>query len=75
MFTVFRQIAKEELAKRGMTYAQVADRSNISEGSIKSFMCGLNDSRRIAEIIADALGCKLVYSNGAYNIASEEVKK
>lgn len=71
MFTEFRQIAKDEFAKRGMSYAQVADKLKLSEGSIKSFMCGMNESRRVAEAIADMLGYQLVYSNGVYNIADE----
>ena len=75
MFTEFRQIAKDEFAKRGMSYAQVADKLKLSEGSIKSFMCGMNESRRVAEKLADVLKIKLVYSNGTYQIldSSEEV--
>lgn len=71
MFDEFRQYAKEALKKKGLTYAQVADNSRVEEGSIKQFMCGASDSRRVAEIIADALGVRLVYSNGVY-IVNEE---
>lgn len=71
MFAEFRQIAKEKLKQRGLTYAQVAANSDIEESSIKRFMCGLSDSRRVAEIIADAIDCKLVYSNGTYQIREE----
>jgi hypothetical protein len=31
-------------------------------------MCGRDDSRRIAEKIADALGVSLVYSNRIYRV-------
>ena len=72
MYTKFRQNAKEALKRKGLTYAQVAANSDIEESSIKRFMCGLSDSRRVAEIIADAIGCKLVYSNGVYNIAEDK---
>lgn len=72
MFTGFRQIAKAKLKERGMTYAQVAANADIEESSIKRFMCGASDSRRVAEIIADALKIKLVYSNGVYNIAETD---
>ena len=71
MFTGFRQIAKAKLKERGMTYAQVAAVSDVEESSLKRFMCGLSDSRHIAEVIADALGYQLIYSNGVYTIAEE----
>lgn len=35
-------------------------------------MCGANDSRRIAEKIADVLGKTLVYSNGIYTLTNKE---
>lgn len=72
MYETFRQNAKEALKKMGLTYAQVAEKSNIEESSIKRFMCGASDSRRVAEIIADAIGCKLEYSNGVYSIAKDK---
>nr|DAM56097.1 MAG TPA: N-terminal domain of ribose phosphate pyrophosphokinase [Caudoviricetes sp.] len=34
-------------------------------------MCGANDSRRIAEKIADVLNISLIYSNGEYKIINE----
>lgn len=71
MFSDFRQVAKEKLKQQGLTYAQVAANADIEESSIKRFMCGASDSRRVAEIIADALKFKLVYSNGVYTIADE----
>ena len=51
-----------------MTYAQIAEQAGIEESTVKSFMCGANDSRRVAEKIADALGVKLEYSNGVYTV-------
>lgn len=72
MYTEFRQYAKEKLKEKGLTYAQVAARANMVEGSVKLFMCGASDSRRVAEIIADAIGCKLEYSNGVYSIAKDK---
>ena len=71
MYTEFRQYAKEKLKEKGLTYAQVAARANMVEGSVKLFMCGASDSRRVAEIIADAIGCKLEYSHGVYTVADE----
>lgn len=68
MFLEFRQNVKESLKSKKMTYCQLADKSGIAESTIKCFMCGASDSRRIAEQIADALGKKLVYSNGVYKL-------
>lgn len=74
MFDTFRQIAKCKLRETNLTYAKLATIANISEATIKQFMCGVSDSRRIAERIADALNCELVYSNGIYLINEKEDK-
>lgn len=47
-----------------LTYAQIAEKSGVKESTIKAFMCGTTDSRRVAENIADVLGVEIVYSNG-----------
>lgn len=75
MFTDFRINAKKTLYDRQMTYSQLSEKTGIAESTIKCFMCGANDSRRIAEKIADALDCNLVYSNGIYNIVSKGVEE
>ena len=69
MFSKFRQNVKECLKLEKLTYSQLADISGIAESTIKCFMSGANDSRRIAERIADALGKTLVYNNGVYQLA------
>ena len=50
----------------------IADDAKLEESTIKSFMCGATDSRRVAEKIADALGLKLIYSNGEYIVESPD---
>ena len=72
MFDVFRQVAKKKLKESKSTYAEIAAAASISEATVKQFMCGASDSRRVAEHIADALNCTLVYSNGVYNIKDKE---
>lgn len=72
MFEVFRQVAKKKLKESKSTYAEIAANANISEATVKQFMCGANDSRRVAEHIADVLNCTLVYSNGTYDIKDKE---
>lgn len=72
MFADFRQIVKEMSKERGLTYAQLAKEANIEESTVKSFMCAANDSRRVAEKLADVLGIKLVYSNGIYAVEARE---
>ena len=71
MFNNFRENVKKILNKNKLTYSQLAEKSGLAENTIKCFMCSANNSRRIAERIADALNCKLVYSNGTYNILSD----
>lgn len=66
MFTEFRQLAKATAKEKNLTYAVIAERSNLEECTIKSFMCGVSDSRRVAEKIADVLGILLIYSDGKY---------
>lgn len=72
MFDNFRPIAKRLAKQRGFTYAQIADAIGVEENTIKGFMCGASDSRRIAEKIADLLKLKLIYSNGEYSIMDSE---
>ena len=69
MFDKFRTNAKNILSSRGLTYSQLSEKTGIAESTIKCFMCGANDSRRIAEKIADVIDCDLIYSNGIYSIA------
>lgn len=66
MFTEFRQLAKAVAKEKNLTYAVIANRAELEECTIKSFMCGANDSRRTAEKIADVLGILLIYSGGKY---------
>lgn len=71
MFAEFRTNVKSVLASHKLTYSQLSRKTGMAESTIKCFMCGANDSRRIAEKIADAIDCDLVYSNGVYNIVSK----
>ena len=68
MFGEFRQKVKTVAKSEHLTYAQIAEKAGIKESTVKSFMCGATDSRRIAEKIADVLNVKLIYNNGEYNI-------
>ena len=68
MFDDFRHYVKEILKKKGITYAELSTRTELKESTIKCFMCGRDDSRRIAEKIADVLGVSLVYSNQIYRV-------
>ena len=68
MFNNFRHYVKEALETRGITYAELSTLTNIKESTIKCFMCGRDDSRRVAEKIADVLGVSLVYSNQIYRV-------
>ena len=72
MFDDFRQNAKTIAKSKRLTYAMIATRAGVEESTIKTFMCGANDSRRIAEKIADVLGVKLLYSEGEYHISETE---
>ena len=75
MFDKFRTNVKKNLSLQGLTYSQLSEKSGIAESTIKCFMCGANDSRRIAEKIADVLDYDLVYSNGVYNIVARRKEK
>lgn len=68
MFDNFREYVKLLLKEKKMTYLQLSLASNIPESTIKCFMSGANDSRRIAEKIADSLGITFTYSNQQYRI-------
>jgi transcriptional regulator with XRE-family HTH domain len=74
LFADFRQIIKALLHDKRLTYAQVAELAGLEESTIKCFMCGSTDSRRVAEKIADALGVKLEYSNGVYTVINGQEK-
>lgn len=75
MFAEFRINVKNVLSSKGLTYYQLSECSGIAESTIKCFMCGANDSRRVAEKIADVLDYDLVYSNGVYNIVARRQEK
>lgn len=75
MFDTFRQNVKRLAKERNLTYAQIAEKSGVKESTIKAFMCGATDSRRVAENIADVLGVEIVYSNGKYKINSNKTEK
>lgn len=57
-----RRLAKEN----GLTYADIAEKSEIKESTVKSFMCGASDSRRVAEKLADVLGISILYADGKF---------
>lgn len=75
MFSDFRIKTKKLLKDRGITYARLSELTGFEESTIKSFMCGASDSRRTAEGIADTLGYTLVYSNGKYDLRTNEAGK
>ena len=75
MFDEFRQNIKTIAKLRHLTYAQIAEKSGLKANTIRAFMCGVDDSRRIAENIADVLGVEIVYSNGKYKINSNKTEK
>lgn len=70
MFDNFRQSVKSILKKRMLTYSMLSIMTKVAESTIKAFMSGANDSRRVAEKIADALNLTLVYKNKEYNVNS-----
>lgn len=72
MFKTFRQDVKARLKEKQLTYAQLGAKASIAENTIKGFMCGASESRRVAEKIAQALGCVLQYKNGEYLLINEE---
>ncbi len=74
MFDTFRQIVKERAKAAGYTYAKMAEIADIDEGTIKQFMCGANDSRRVAEKLADVLELSILYRDGEfYAVASVDL--
>ncbi len=75
MFKTFRQDVKNILKSRQLTYAQLGKNTGIAEATIKGFMCGASDSRRVAEKIADGLGCSLRYAGGEYLLAQKNDMK
>ena len=66
MFDEFRRDAKRLAKERGLTYAKIADEAGICENTIKCFMCGANDSRRVAEKIANVLEMSILYRDGEF---------
>ncbi len=72
MFDEFRQNAKALAKEKGLTYALMAKLTGVEESTIKCFMCGASNSRRIAEKLADVLEVKIVYSNGTYKISNQK---
>lgn len=72
MFAKFRENVKIRLFNLKLTYSQLGAMSGMAESTIKGFMCGATDSRRIAERIADSLNCILIYSDGIYDIKDKE---
>lgn len=72
MFDEFRQDVKAVLQTRQITYRQLGKLSDMAEGTIKCFMSGATDSRRVAERIADAIGFRLMYQNGCYHLYDKE---
>ena len=74
MFDEFRQNVKKLAKEQGLTYAKIAASTSIEESTIKSFMCGASDSRRVAEKLADVLGISIVYSNGEFLAKEREAE-
>lgn len=74
MFEIFRQNVKAVLKEKRLTYAQLGSKTSIAESTIKGFMCGSSDSRRVAEKIANSLGYALRYEDGEYLLISKEDK-
>lgn len=77
MFSNFREYVKKILTSKKLTYSQLGEKTGLATSTIKCFMCGVNDSRRIAEKIAKELNVKLVFQNGIYSvepIATEQQK-
>ena len=72
MFDEFRQIAKKTAKAKKLTYQHIATTTGFDLSTIRQFMCGVTDSRRVAEKIADTLGLKLLYGNGIYTVLSVE---
>ena len=74
MFDEFRQIVKKLAKEQGLTYAKIAEATDIEESTIKIFMCGASDSRRVAEKIADVLGISILYKDGEFSAFKVEAE-
>lgn len=72
MFKIFRQNAKDKFKAQQLTYSQLSKKLGIAESTIKCFMCGASDSRRVAEKIADGLNMTLQYKDGEYLLVNKE---
>lgn len=75
MFDKFRENVKVLLKQDKLTYAKLAQMTNLAESTIKGFMCGANDSRRVAEKIANSFDCALRYESSEYVLISKEDTK
>lgn len=73
MFDNFRQVVKKKAKDKNLTYSGLAKLAKVEESTIKCFMCGANDSRRIAEKLADVLGISILYKDGEF-IAVEKTE-
>lgn len=74
MFDDFRQVVKSMAKDKNLTYAVLAQQAGIEESTIKCFMCGANDSRRVAEKLADVLELSIIYRDGEfYAVASVDL--
>ena len=72
MFDIFRQNVKTRLSEKQLTYSQLGEVTGIATSTIKCFMCGATDSRRVAEKIANALDATLQYRNGEYFLMDKD---
>lgn len=73
MFDNFRQVVKKMAKDKNLTYSGLAKLAKVEESTIKCFMCGANNSRRIAEKLADVLGISILYKDGEF-IAVEKTE-
>ena len=72
LFSEFRKEVKAYLRDNNLIYRDIAEKSKLSTGTIKCFMCGANNSRRLAEKITDTLGLKMLYFNGKYYLSENK---
>lgn len=72
MFEEFRQKAKDFLKEKKMTYRQLSDETGLAESTIKCFMSGATDSRKVAECIANALGKKILFHSGCFYLVDQQ---
>ena len=71
MFDNFRQIVKKMAKDKNLTYSGLAKLAKVEESTIKCFMCGATDSRRVAEKLADVLGISILYKDGEFTVVTE----